>query len=44
MPLEAKVIISDDLLWLYEIKFTFMKFLDKLIDLLVLLNTIKANM
>ena len=43
MPLEAKGIISDELLWLYEIKFTYMKFLDKLLGLLVLLNNIKIK-
>ena len=43
MPLEEKVIISDELLWLYEIKFTFMKFLDKLLGLLVLMNNIKVK-
>ena len=43
MPLEAKVIVSDELLWLYEIKSTYMKFLDKLLGLLVLLNNIKAK-
>ena len=43
MPLEEKGIISDELLWLYEIKSTYMKFLDKLLGLLVLLNKIKAK-
>ena len=43
MPLEAKVIVSDELLWLYEIKSTYMKFLDKLLGLLVLLNNIKEK-
>ena len=43
MLLEAKGIISNDLLWFYEIKFTYMKFLDKLLDLLVLLNNIKEK-
>ena len=43
MPLEAKGIISDELLWLYDIKSTYMKFLDKLLGLLVLINNIKAK-
>ena len=43
MILEAKDIISNDLLWFYEIKFTYMKCLDKLLDLLVLLNNIKEK-
>ena len=43
MTLEAKGIISDELLWLYKIKFTYMKFLDKLLGLLLLLNNIKAK-
>ena len=43
MSLEEKGIISDELLWLYEIKFTYMKFIDKLLGLLVLLNNIKSK-
>ena len=43
IPLEGKGIISDELLWLYEIKLTYRKFLDKLLGLLVLMNNIKAK-
>ena len=38
-----KVIISDNILWLYEIKVTFMKVLDKILTILVLTNIPKAK-
>ena len=44
MTLEAKVITRDELIWLCEIKFTYMKFLDKILGLLVHLNNKRQNM
>ena len=43
MPFESMGIVSDELIWLYEIQYTYMKFLDKLLVPLVVLNQIKAK-
>ena len=43
MPFESKGIISDELIWLYEIQYTYMKFLDKLLGTLVIMNHIKTK-
>ena len=43
MPFESMGIVSDELIWLYEIKYTYMKFLDKLLGTLVIMNQIKEK-